>query len=368
MVPSRSLQTVNSKHKRSAAPVFVLGCPRSGTTLLYDMLLSAGGFAVYLAESNVFNVLATRFGDLRSGSNRRKLLRVWGQSQLFRATGLEWTMIERKVLDECRSYGDFLRLVMDEVAKQQEMQRWAENSPESILHLAAIKKAMPDALVIHIIRDGRDVAMSLEKLRYVRPFPWQERQSLFAAGVYWEWIVQKGRTLGKDFGRNYLEIHFEDLVRFPQQTLDTIAAFIEHDLDYEKIRHVAYGSVGRPNTSFSAENASGSFSPVGRWRSGLSPQQLVKLEALIGRALAETGYELSIKDPRTSTLSAAVLKRIYRGYFDGKLRFKQNRLCRTLRPELSASEIDATTLAEDRPPNLQVLLTELGSLNEESRR
>jgi hypothetical protein len=38
--------------------VFVLGSPISGTTLLYEMLLSAGGFAVYLAEANVFNLLA----------------------------------------------------------------------------------------------------------------------------------------------------------------------------------------------------------------------------------------------------------------------------------------------------------------------
>ena len=51
---------------RSRAPVLVVGSPRSGTTLLYDMLLSAGNFAVYLIESNVFSVLRQRFGDLGS--------------------------------------------------------------------------------------------------------------------------------------------------------------------------------------------------------------------------------------------------------------------------------------------------------------
>src|SRR5713226_65909 len=69
------------------APVFVLGCPRSGTTVLYHMLLSAGGFAVYRAESNVFNLLVPRFGDLRSEKNRRRLLDYWLRSKLFHVSG-----------------------------------------------------------------------------------------------------------------------------------------------------------------------------------------------------------------------------------------------------------------------------------------
>src|SRR6266536_1366935 len=61
--------------------VFVLGCPRSGTTVLYHMLLSAGDFAVYRSESNVFNILVPRFGDLRHKKNRRELLDHWFRSK-----------------------------------------------------------------------------------------------------------------------------------------------------------------------------------------------------------------------------------------------------------------------------------------------
>jgi len=49
---------------RKDAPVFVLGCVRSGTHLLYHMLLSAGDFAVYRTESNALNLLEPRFGSL----------------------------------------------------------------------------------------------------------------------------------------------------------------------------------------------------------------------------------------------------------------------------------------------------------------
>src|SRR5260370_27764575 len=104
---------VNATDKeRSRAPVFVLGSPRSGTTLLYDMLLSAGGFAVYLAESNVFNLLAPRFGDLSVRANRERLLEAWLGSKLFRASGLDAEKVTQQVLLGCRNPGDFLRTVM----------------------------------------------------------------------------------------------------------------------------------------------------------------------------------------------------------------------------------------------------------------
>src|SRR5438067_4416909 len=85
---------------RSKAPVFVLGCPRSGTTVLYHMLLSAGSFAVYRAESNVFSVLQPRFGNLKSARHRKELLGYWFKSKLFQATGLNSELVREKVIHE----------------------------------------------------------------------------------------------------------------------------------------------------------------------------------------------------------------------------------------------------------------------------
>src|SRR5712692_11849338 len=94
-------------HVRSKAPVFVLGCPRSGTTVLYHMLLSAGNFAVYRTESNVFSVLQPRFGSLRSKNNLRELLQLWLKSKLFQATGLQAAQIREKLMRDCNCAGDF---------------------------------------------------------------------------------------------------------------------------------------------------------------------------------------------------------------------------------------------------------------------
>src|SRR3981081_16091 len=93
------------------------------------MLLSAGGFAVYLAESNVFNLLMPRFGDLSSRSNREQLMGAWLNSRLFLASGLEREHVRKRIVEDCRNGGDFLRIVMDEICALQGMQRWGGTSP-----------------------------------------------------------------------------------------------------------------------------------------------------------------------------------------------------------------------------------------------
>jgi len=344
----------NFENGRQLAPVFVLGSPRSGTTLLYDMLLSAGGFAVYLAESNVFNLLAPRFGDLSSRATRERLLEAWLGSKLYRATGIDAEQVRRRVLRDCRNPGDFLRIVMNEICESQGAQRWAENSPEAMLYLPTIKRLIPEALVVHIIRDGRDVATSLGQLQYVRPFPWERRYSVVGCGLYWEWIVQQGRVWGRSAGKDYLEVHFEDLLARPQETLDVIGRFIGQQLDYETIQRVAYASVSKPNSSFRADDLKVRFNPVGRWKTSFSTQELECFERLVGNTLQETGYSLATDGPgRPNTLSLKATRLLHRSFFASKFRFKNNSWVRALRPALSSAEIDAGVLAEDHPPVLK---------------
>lgn len=110
-------------------------------------------------------------------------------------------------MEECRNGGDFLRIVMSEIAARQGVGRWADTTPEHLLYLR-IKETIPDALVIHIIRDGRDVALSTDKQRYIRRLPWDRLPSKMAAGLYWGGMVSKGRR-GRDLGDDYIEVHFE---------------------------------------------------------------------------------------------------------------------------------------------------------------
>jgi len=345
----------NFANQRNCAPVFVLGSPRSGTTLLYDMLLSAGGFAVYLAESNVFNLLAPRFGDLSVRANRERLLEAWLGSKLFRASGLHAEKVTQQILLDCRNPGDFLRIVMEGICASQGVPRWAENSPEAMLYLPIVKRFIPNALVVHIIRDGRDVANSLGQLCYVRPFPWEKRYSVIGCGLYWEWIVRRGRSFGRLLGADYMEVHFESLLANPQETLDQIGAFIGQPLDYETIQRVAYGSVSKPNTSFRTEDPKAVFNPVGRWKKSFSAAELEYFERLVGNTLQELGYSLATDGPRRPEDSSLRATRwLHRSFFAAKFWYKNNSWLRALRPTLKGADIDATVLADDHPAELRV--------------
>jgi glycosyltransferase involved in cell wall biosynthesis len=322
-ITGKSTSTGAGARARSKAPVFVLGCPRSGTTLLYHMLLSAGNFVVYRAESQVFNLLEPRFGDLRVLHNRRKLLAAWENSNLFTKTGLEASEVEKEVMANCENAGDFLRIVMELMARKQGVERWAESTPDHLLALPRIKQTIPDALVIHIIRDGRDVALSLEKQHWIRPFPWDHGKELLTAALYWEWIVNRGRTLGRALGDDYMEVRYEDLVANPNSTLAEVGQFIDQDLDYEQIQRVGIGSVSRPNSSFEGDKKAAGFHPVERWKKSLTRQQLGQVEGLIGQRLEELGY--AGEAAQHSEEAPADLKRMrkmYHAYFDAKLALK----------------------------------------------
>jgi hypothetical protein len=279
------------------------------------MLLSAGGFAVYRTESHAINLLEPRFGDLSKIKNREKLMEAWLDSKLFHVSGLDAGSIEKKVLSECTNGGNFLRTVMGEIAANQGVERWADCTPEHLAFLPRIKETIPDALIIHIIRDGRDVALSLEKQKWIKPLPWDRNRPLIAGAAYWDWIVRRGRSDGSRLGEDYCEVRFEELIGNPQGVLARLSGFLEHDLDYDRILKNGIGSVSEPNSSFSAGQKD-SFNPVERWRKSLSAAELCQLEGMIGDTLEDLGYPLANPD-RSPSLQ--ILRGSYRRYFDLKL-------------------------------------------------
>jgi hypothetical protein len=310
---------------RSKAPVFVLGCGRSGTKFLYHTLLSAGGFAVYHAESNAFNLLGVRFGNLARPSNRRALLDEYYKSMLFERTGLKPEDIEQSVMNNCRNAGDFLRIVMESVARKQGVDRWAECTPLHLLYLPLIKKFIPNALVIHIIRDGRDVTASLHRIGWIRPLLWDRSRAYLVPAIFWRWIVSKGRRYGQAMGGDYMEVHYEDVVQNPREALARIGTFIEQDLDYDRIQQVALGSLQNPNSSFRGDGQEAEAKTIGRWKTMFQPNQIRNIEALDGELLAATGYALDTPPEKLGApLAVRVMSFLYPRYFGFKTWLKSD--------------------------------------------
>jgi len=306
---------------RKNSPVFVVGCHRSGTALLYDSLLSAGGFPLYHASPYVHTTLLKICGDPSVRRNREKMMRFWLRSKAFRRTGLAAEDLRSEIEAECKSGGDFLQIVMGELARRAGVQRWAVYDCDNIIHMPTIKREIPNALFVHVVRDGRDAALSMRKQHGTPPRLWARERALFTWGLLWQWTVRKGRHYGQKFPADYIEVRYEDLVCHPAKTLTELGEFLDHDLDYGRIQKFAVGRVSSPNTIWNEESAAASFRPINRWKTKLTQSEIADLEVLIGDGLEEFRYPLTAKRRSTARLNPtlSLMRVFYPGYFDIKL-------------------------------------------------
>jgi hypothetical protein len=208
---------------------------------------------------------------------------------------------------------------MEEIAAHQGVERWADTTPDHLLYMREIKRQIPDAVFIHIVRDGRDVALSFARQGWAHPLPGDRNQELSVAALYWAWVVRRGRELGCELAADYLEVRFEDLVSKPREVLGQVGRFIEHDLDYDRIQSAGIGAVSMPNSSFANESQT-EFNPLGRWKNKLSPAEVSTLESLVGDLLHELGYPLSRDfNQLKNTFQARRMRTLYPRLFGLKL-------------------------------------------------
>ena len=308
--------------ERSRRPIFVMGCHRSGTNLLYDTLLSAGGFAIYRGYLPIHKMLIPKCGDPANRENRQKLLSLWLRSSAFRKSGLNAQDLSEKIMSQCRTGGDFISIVMNEIARQQGASRWAVYDADNVLYIPRIAAEIPGALFVHIIRDGRDIALSLKKMGGFRPFPWNRNiRGLNETALYWEWMVEKGRSHGRQFPGQYIEVHYEALVQEPRRTLEELGRFLQHDLDYDKIKQSAQGTLSVSNSSFREEGLIGA--PARRWKERLSAEEVGEIEGLVGDCLLSVGYTLeSESEQRARGRRKKILKPLYQGFLNAKFWLK----------------------------------------------
>ena len=298
-------------------PVFVVGCPRSGTTLLYSMLMAAGGFAVYRKETHFYE-LAPRFPDLSDPRSHAEFTARFLAGYLGTVPGLDVRPFLRTALEHSDSTGTVLPLLMDGITTSQGMERWTEATPAHVLCMEEIAGAVPEALFVHVVRDGRDCALSHVGQGWVPTLPWDKDRKLGVAGLYWEWMVRAGRRYCAGRSDTCLQVRFEDLIGDPPAALARIGRFIEHDLDYARIKANPVHALKVPNTSFRAERRDPGFNPVGRWKSRSSDAMRL-CEDLIRPCLEELGYDVPPRDADLgSRLRVALMRSLYLPYFRTK--------------------------------------------------
>jgi hypothetical protein len=296
-------------------PVFVVGCPRSGTTLLYSMLVAAGGFAFYRKETYFYD-LAPRFPRLGSARARQAFLDRFLAGYLGKVPGLDVVPIARQAIDQSRTIIEFLPRLMSAITREQRMERWIEGTPVHLIYMNTITRSVPDAIFVHVIRDGRDCALSADRQGWAPALPFDESRRVGVAALLWEWMVKVGRRFGRTHPRAYMEVRFEQLIADPHAALDAVGQFIDHDLDADRIAANPVHALKNPNTSFREERTGGEFNPIGRWKSA-DADDIRLCESLTGPFLEELGYGRAYP-ASARTLDTVRMRALYFGMFEAK--------------------------------------------------
>jgi len=201
------------------SPFFVVGCPRSGTTLLRWMLREHPRLAIP-PEAPWLIELAPRRGIW----SRKRLTKVFDQI-LRHPRYLDWWLSAEKVraaMEERRpsNYGELVDVLFSAYALREGKPRWGDKTPENVLHIEFLARLFPGAVFIHVIRDGREVAASLVAQVWTT-------NGIVGKAHWWRDLVTAGRRAGKLLGpRRYCEIRLEDLIADPEQELGRVCAAI----------------------------------------------------------------------------------------------------------------------------------------------
>jgi hypothetical protein len=271
-----------------AASVFpmLVGCWRSGTTLLRSVFDSHPAVAVP-DETNllppVLDRLSHRPFEL---SAYCEVLRATPRHQYWAIPDDEF---ERALaLDPPATLADAVRLTYRAYAGHHGKERYADKTPGHLVHMDRIASLLPETRFVHLIRDGRDVALALRDASF-------GPRSIDEAALHWRSRVSTGRAMGAALGpARYFEVRYEDLVDDPAETLRQVCEFVDLAFDDEMLRHErsANALVARTtNPGAHRELAKPIRSGVRDWRHQMTSSEVARFELIAGATLDELGYE-----------------------------------------------------------------------------
>jgi len=287
---------------RRAITLFVVGCERSGTTLLRAMLDSHPELAIP-PESYFAVPLLRHRGDLEhpDGIAVDPVVDLLAGNSSFDEWGLDADSLRAAWHDAPpSSIADALRDLYSRWAIAEGKAIVGDKTPFHVRTMDLLAESFPEARFVHLIRDGRDVAVSIVGAHF--------GSSSFATAVdHWERSVSRGRELGAAIGPGrYREIRYEDLVSDPSAVLRDVCDLIDlpfHEsmLDYTARADRLLAPMHRVEHMQGIKAQVGS---VGRdWRTHLEPRRVAYFEAAVRPLAAELGYELTtVRDgPRART-------------------------------------------------------------------
>jgi sulfotransferase family protein len=197
---------------RMPRPIFLVGCQRSGTTMLRLVLDS--------------------HSHLSCGPETRFL------ADLERIIGPDWKRLSQYGYSQeewLRRIGDFFDGLQADYARANGKQRWADKTPLYALNLDFISRMFPDCQIVHVIRDGRDVAVSHRKRFGYR--------SAMKSAIKWPRYIKEARAVGARLPADrYYELRYEAVVDNTETALRELFEWFGEPwepevLNYDKHQH-----------------------------------------------------------------------------------------------------------------------------------
>jgi hypothetical protein len=269
------------------APIFLVGCPRSGTTLLQQMLDAHVEIAIAPETHFVENfwLKQDNYGDLAKDENYQRLIQDLVRVPEFCEMALSAEAFTAAAYAIERSYANLFCLLLSQFMKSRNVQIVGEKTPNHLLHMKTLKEFFPKSKFIHIVRDPRAVVNSWKKV------PWTTGTVLGDAKIWRKYMITaQSRSIPED---TLLSLHYEELVASPESSLRRVCNFLNLAFDANMLNYYAQHSQG---VNVSREPWKGnatkpiSSTSLTRWQTDLATQEVAIIEAVTGKEMRQLDY------------------------------------------------------------------------------
>lgn len=272
----------------STGPIVLTGPDRSGTTLLYALLGSHPDVSM-VRRTNMWRWFDRRFGDLSEDANLERCLDTMLRYERLGVLEPDARSIHDEFRQGSATYGRLFDIVHRQHADRRGRPRWADKSLHTEFFADRVLGELPEARMIHMVRDPRDRFASIIR-RY-------EGRTKGPGAVMGGWLasIAQGRRNEARHPLRYMFVRYETLAAQPEATLHRVCAFL--DLPYTpqmlQMDAVAGSDDYRGNSSFGTLTPGTiSTKPIGRYRAALSPRQIAFVQWCAGNQMTTHGYEL----------------------------------------------------------------------------
>jgi hypothetical protein len=269
---------------------FIVGCGRSGTTLVRAMLDAHCDFAVpFESYFPVWFARRRAHYERPDGFAVDPFLADLLAHESFRRWGLDDDTVRASIAAAApRDYPAAVRAAFACYATAHGKRRYADKTPVFVVHLPLLAQLFPESVFVHLVRDGRAVVLSRAEVA------WGTNRLEFET-LTWREQVEQGRADGRALGAHrYREIRYEDLLDDPEQVARDLCAFVGAGFDAGMLRYHERAESILADQPFPEEHGNLTRPPtkgLRDWRTELAPDDVALVEHLAGDTLAAFGYE-----------------------------------------------------------------------------